>query len=464
MTRRGGYGRIRHKRKRYKECTTYNTGNQLKPVSFVRDFVENLELNGENALQVVDVEKYTEIQRDIDPCPDLTLFNSSRNGINWANEDELNSLSNQVVHFSKDVPSECEVSSNSFDSEAFHQMTDEEALEYIQYLKQKIRKIKQILKTRSDLYPTTEQQGKSDLVVFANSKPERNVAKDDDGSTYSLSDDNRNAEKRRSRCFAQNKQQLPRWHRKTSSSKENRARRKKQSFYTLETMDGLDWSQFPISGNGVKKHLRRLYSTMIDDEFEYAMSLTSAKKKSKRRLNSSKRNSALQSFRRILSFLQKGTSKTYTFPAMNRHLRLAIHKFAEACGIRSKSHGREGQRSVTICRVSSWKFPQEDTIETILNEVGFEGGLKAKKNKKQKTKREVIFPMAIASTHSARGRKELERSLAVDIGEDNIGHRMLQSMGWSKGQSLGHPNREEAGLTQPVQVRIRPPRAGLGSA
>jgi hypothetical protein len=40
---------------------------------------------------------------------------------------------------------------------------------------------------------------------------------------------------------------------------------------------------------------------------------------------------------------------------------------------------------------------------------------------------------------------------------------MLQSMGWSKGQSLGHPNREEAGLKQPVQVRIRPPRAGLGS-
>jgi len=71
--------------------------------------------------------------------------------------------------------------------------------------------------------------------------------------------------------------------------------------------------------------------------------------------------------------------------------------------------------------------------------------------------------MPTASTYSVRGRKELERSLAVDIGEDNIGHRMLQSMGWSKGQSLGHPNREEAGLKQPVQVRIRPPRAGLGS-
>lgn len=96
-----------------------------------------------------------------------------------------------------------------------------------------------------------------------------------------------------------------------------------------------------------------------------------------------------------------------------------------------------------------------------MKEVGL-GSSTNSRNKKQRSKKATFFE-AVASTRSASGRRVLERSLEVDIGEENIGHRMLQSMGWSKGQSLGHPSREEAGLVQPLQVRIRPPRAGLGS-
>ncbi|GJQ14097.1 hypothetical protein GpartN1_g5888.t1 [Galdieria partita] len=498
MTRRRGGRRTRHiYKKRFEEHVVYNTGNKMKPVSFskretmfsdsqdsengsfgdsldsdiVTDYVENLELNGENTLQVVDVEKYTELQRDLTPSPNLSISNdtseedlsdSSKVDIKWEDYEESDTCSNQVSNVCEAVPSESDEALESFDSEAIHQMTDEEALEYIQYLKQKIQKIKQILKTRSETDPSSERQKDFDLVSVTNrNKLEKSFAKDDNWLIYGLSNDSKYFEEKFSRPFAQSKQRFRRLDRQATFVKENRRSHKKQSMNTLETMKGLDWSQFPISRSGMKKHLQRLYSKMIDDELEYAMNLTSFKKKKRGLSNGSKRNLALQSFRRIRSFLQKGKSKRYTFPSMNRHLRLAIHKFAEACGIPSKSHGKEGRRSVTVCRVSSWKFPQEETIETILNEVGLGSDINTK-NKKKIPKRTTLN-MASASTHSARGRRELERSLAVDIGEDNIGHRMLQSMGWSKGQSLGHPNREEAGLTQPVQVHIRPPRAGLGS-
>jgi len=420
----------------------------------VTDYVENLQLNGEDVLQIVDIDQYTrELGHNLETSQTIL---DHQEGFSSAIDEEsgnsdLDMLANSASQHHEDIVNSVEV---------IQKMTDEEALEYIQYLKQKIRKIKQVLKTRSEKYPLSEDTMSDDC-----------PSEDTD-----LSKDDKSMVGRRTRravvgSSAKNNNRKPTWRRipnkrpkTTAPARKNKKRYNKQFLDTLETMDGLDWSQFPISGNGIRKHLNKLYSKMIDDEFRYAMNLTSFKKKRRGLYKSPfqlrKRSSALQLFHQIRQFLQKSSSEKFTFPAMNRHMRLVIHKFAEVCGITSESHGKEGRRSVTIYRAPCWKLPRDETIQEILSQVGLGKDTK-KTNKKQK--KAATFSMPTASTYSVRGRKELERSLAVDIGEDNIGHRMLQSMGWSKGQSLGHPNREEAGLKQPVQVRIRPPRAGLGS-
>lgn len=46
-----------------------------------------------------------------------------------------------------------------------------------------------------------------------------------------------------------------------------------------------------------------------------------------------------------------------------------------------------------------------------------------------------------------------------EIGEDNVGNRLLQKMGWSAGQGLG---REGQGRVGPLEARAGPPGAGLG--
>ncbi|KAJ2565518.1 squalene synthetase-like protein, partial [Coemansia sp. RSA 1836] len=49
---------------------------------------------------------------------------------------------------------------------------------------------------------------------------------------------------------------------------------------------------------------------------------------------------------------------------------------------------------------------------------------------------------------------------APEVGSSNIGHKMLQQMGWQPGQGLGV---KEEGRATPVDVMIRTERRGLGA-
>eukprot|EP00286_Rhodomonas_abbreviata_P012251 CAMPEP_0181337304 /NCGR_PEP_ID=MMETSP1101-20121128/27936_1 /TAXON_ID=46948 /ORGANISM="Rhodomonas abbreviata, Strain Caron Lab Isolate" /LENGTH=148 /DNA_ID=CAMNT_0023447767 /DNA_START=127 /DNA_END=570 /DNA_ORIENTATION=+ len=53
----------------------------------------------------------------------------------------------------------------------------------------------------------------------------------------------------------------------------------------------------------------------------------------------------------------------------------------------------------------------------------------------------------------------LDEGLSNPLAEDNVGFRMLAKMGFKAGQGLG---KNEAGTTEPVDVRIRGGRKGLG--
>jgi hypothetical protein len=57
------------------------------------------------------------------------------------------------------------------------------------------------------------------------------------------------------------------------------------------------------------------------------------------------------------------------------------------------------------------------------------------------------------------GRKVGEK--APPVSQDNVGHKMLISMGWKPGETLG--TEDNKGLEAPIDVTIRPKRRGLGA-
>ena len=74
-------------------------------------------------------------------------------------------------------------------------------------------------------------------------------------------------------------------------------------------------------------------------------------------------------------------------------------------------------------------------------------GIPAKKNKQKKKNNETSTPNS----------KTLE---FAPIDDSNIGHKILQKLGWSKGQGLGTQNE---GISEPLPLTIRKKRSGLGT-
>lgn len=68
--------------------------------------------------------------------------------------------------------------------------------------------------------------------------------------------------------------------------------------------------------------------------------------------------------------------------------------------------------------------------------------------------RRVKLPPAGAKT------EDYDQPTKNGIGEDNIGNRLLQQMGWSKGEGLG---RHGTGIVDPVKAQMYAQGAGLGS-
>jgi pSer/pThr/pTyr-binding forkhead associated (FHA) protein len=52
---------------------------------------------------------------------------------------------------------------------------------------------------------------------------------------------------------------------------------------------------------------------------------------------------------------------------------------------------------------------------------------------------------------------------AIPINSSNIGHRLLVQQGWTPGTALGNPEGLRDGLVEPLEVRLKQNRAGLGS-
>ncbi|KAJ2759605.1 squalene synthetase-like protein [Coemansia sp. BCRC 34490] len=154
---------------------------------------------------------------------------------------------------------------------------------------------------------------------------------------------------------------------------------------------------------------------------------------------------------------------------MNKHERQIVHIFAREYGIKSKSHGGGTRRAPVLTTTPNTRIPRNrkrinkvlllfdnDDLEPEMfiggrnNQGGSSSG--GGKGKRQGEGRGGGVDKAI------HGKMVAENAPAV--GASNIGHKMLEQMGWQPGRGLGV---QEEGRATPVDVMIRGGRRGLGA-
>ncbi|KAJ2455243.1 squalene synthetase-like protein [Coemansia sp. RSA 2336] len=154
---------------------------------------------------------------------------------------------------------------------------------------------------------------------------------------------------------------------------------------------------------------------------------------------------------------------------MNKYERQIVHILSREYKVKSKSHGSGPNRMPVLtptpksCRPTKRRridrilmlfdqgglIPEQWTGEQRNQYAGKDDG-KRKGGKKNKGKQ--------TDTGVSPGKMVAENAPAV--GASNIGHQMLQQMGWSPGQGLGA---EQKGRATPVDVMFRNSRRGLGA-
>lgn len=161
-------------------------------------------------------------------------------------------------------------------------------------------------------------------------------------------------------------------------------------------------------------------------------------------------------------FLMDDGKTTRSFPPMDKHDRKSLHEIANALNLKSKSVGTGKNRAPVLYKTSRTVDYSEHTFTRITNAAN-RGFLKNSAFKSKKPKG--------AAMRGPRGGKgggvggtglrdgEIVGAGAKEIGRENFGHRLMEKMGWAKGQALG---REGEGRLIPVEQVMKAGRGGLG--
>ncbi|KAJ2159379.1 squalene synthetase-like protein [Coemansia sp. RSA 552] len=174
--------------------------------------------------------------------------------------------------------------------------------------------------------------------------------------------------------------------------------------------------------------------------------------------------------RRMDMLLQSDDLGSMWLQPMGKRERQIVHVLAREYKIKSKSHGSGVRRTPVLTTTpDSFRPTNRRRIEKILL-LHEEGGLLPEEwlggpsdrfsqgNKKGKGRNKNKGGGSAAAAAAASGKLVGEN--APEVGASNIGHKMLQQMGWTPGQGLGT---NEKGRATPVDVMIRNGRQGLGS-
>ena len=156
----------------------------------------------------------------------------------------------------------------------------------------------------------------------------------------------------------------------------------------------------------------------------------------------------------IESFLQDEGRTTLTLPAMKKHDRAMVHNMADAYQIKSKSRGKGKERFPILYKTSRSGQNVDHARVTRLVRTPF-GSVDDEAFEHRGLGRGGRVRVELAPRH--REGSQVGGG-AKHISEDNIGHQLLRSMGWSMGQGLGH----SGGRAEPVLATVKMTRSGLG--
>ncbi|KAJ1805229.1 squalene synthetase-like protein [Coemansia sp. RSA 2523] len=155
---------------------------------------------------------------------------------------------------------------------------------------------------------------------------------------------------------------------------------------------------------------------------------------------------------------------------MNKYERQIVHIFAREYKIKSKSQGSGTRRTPVLTPTANSCRPKNRRRINRVVLLFDEGGLvpeqwtgelpndKPSGRGKGKNKDSSARTKAPRDTGASDGKMVAEN--APEVGASNIGHQMLQQMGWTPGQGLGG---DAKGRALPVDVMIRTGRRGLGT-
>ncbi|KIK63089.1 hypothetical protein GYMLUDRAFT_479602 [Collybiopsis luxurians FD-317 M1] len=151
-----------------------------------------------------------------------------------------------------------------------------------------------------------------------------------------------------------------------------------------------------------------------------------------------------------------GGPNTMSLPPANKHTRKDIHELANAFGLKSQSKGGGKARYTTLIKTTMTGVKvNKKKVAKIVRQAGLGGGDFGGSDNWKK------FAEQSKARKGMPRHKEGEEvgKTAPKISEANIGFRMLASMGWSEGDSVGL----SGGLQNPLTAVIKNTKLGLGA-
>ncbi|KAM3165105.1 Protein SQS1 [Lachancea thermotolerans] len=241
-----------------------------------------------------------------------------------------------------------------------------------------------------------------------------------------------------------------------------------------------DTKSLETTGRGLKKKL--LFTEQMDldqgiqDVLQDKFSTRKAKKASKKLAKQdyiSEQNSSsedlflkypfgfhVQNFKDEFELFLQRNKPSMAFPPLDPHGNRTLMKFAEAYFMKGKKAGKGGKTHVIVEKVkkTKWSFPNYNYINQLMAQRPVFMRIDVRKPREDRIPSEKF---------SGKGKFQVKEGGIVgedapEIGTDNIGRRMLEKLGWSRGQGLGAHGNE--GISEPIFAKIKKNKSGLRHA
>lgn len=161
----------------------------------------------------------------------------------------------------------------------------------------------------------------------------------------------------------------------------------------------------------------------------------------------------------IERFLRHAGHSTLALPPMRKCERAHVHNLANAYSIKSKSRGKGHSRFTVLYKTrTSGRAVNRAAVERIVQiPTGPLTQRRVGRSAAAGGATSVRVPAPVAAPVNREGARV--GGNARRIGEENVGHQLLASMGWTSGSGLGSLAH---GMAEPLTATVKVSRGGLG--